>query len=160
MIVPSRSCGARSRSQAFHAQLPIALMLHKVNCATITAPIARPGGRNTASAISANMLRPIRLLITAMRLRWRSRSTSKIAGPCSSWLRKGALARMPIMMLLAPRCSAKAVRITPLVSALVALENTASLTRRCRPASSSGSLIACCGASPMPASLAAPALSR
>jgi hypothetical protein len=139
-ICPSRFSGARSRSHEFHAQVPMAPRPQSIHWAPRNVNNAPVPVKNAVPAITPNMRRPAILVRTEMRFRVRRRSTSRIAGSWSSCARNGALARIPIMRLEAPRCSAKAVRITPVVSAAAPPENAASTISSDSPRSRSCSL--------------------
>jgi len=70
-----------------------------------------------------------------MRLRARNLSTSQIPGNWPNCAKKGTAASRPIIALLAPRWSASAGRITPVVRAAVVFEKAASTTNWRSPAS-------------------------
>lgn len=144
---PSCFSGARSRSQAFQAQEPIAPSPQRTTCAARNICNGTVPVKKAVAAMTPNINRPTTLLITAIRLRCRRRSTRRMAGSCSNCARKGALANMPIITLEAPRCRAKAVRMTPVVRAPPPLENAASRTSSRSPRAQSASLISGCGSS-------------
>ncbi len=74
-------------------------------------------GVKAVAAMTPSIAQPISLDATAISLRRRKRSTSGIAGNYGSCVRNGSLASNPTMAVEAPRCSAKAVRMTPVVRA-------------------------------------------
>ncbi|KQW78797.1 hypothetical protein ASC65_15930 [Brevundimonas sp. Root1279] len=68
-----------------------------------------------------------------MALRRRKRSTSSTPGACSNWAQKTIAANRPICASLAPLCRAKAVRITPIITASQVEEQTTSSVRVRKP---------------------------
>ena len=59
--------------------------------------------KKAVTAMIGSISRPMMLVITAIALRARRRSTTRMAGACSSWVRNGALARAPTIRFEAPR---------------------------------------------------------
>jgi hypothetical protein len=75
-----------------------------------------------SNAMPTRAQRLIRLARTEIRLRVRRPSTNSTPGSCSNCTQKVTAASRPIVVLEAPSCRAKAVRMTPLVTAVTALE--------------------------------------